>query len=257
MPYTWDQKIARAQKLSQNQPTARELLELYIKIANFQKNISHDLTGTEHPDIRFLVYFLPQLHTLVQSLGSVPLQDALSDLGDDQERWSELLLKHWEQDGQTPEPAQAFLAYVLLQPYAQHVTSRMNVAAAPGTAQCPACGNPPNLSLLREFNNGAKRSLQCSLCSTEWEFHRVRCPYCGEEHKDRLPVFTAEEIQQVRIEGCDTCKSYIKCIDLSKDGYAVPPADDLATVALDLWAQEQGYKRPCPNMFLMETTELP
>ena len=76
-------------------------------------------------------------------------------------------------------------------------------------------------------------------------------PNCGEQDKDKLPVFTAEQFQQGRIEACDNCKTYIKCIDLSKDGHAVPQVDDLATLALDLWAQEQGYTPQHHNMFLL------
>jgi FdhE protein len=251
---SWDQRIARAQKLSKANPSAREILELYLKVASFQKSISRSLNGAEHADVHSLLQFLPQLRTLINNLGSPQLQEKAAKLGDDQERWSELLLQHWEQDPavQIEDPAQAFCAYVLLQPYAQHVTSRMNISSVNTATQCPACGNPPQLSLLRDFNNGAKRSLVCSLCSTEWEFRRVLCPDCGEQHKDKLPVFTAEEFEQARIEACDTCKSYVKCIDLSKDGNAVPTVDDLATLAIDLWAQEQGYTRHCPNMFMLE-----
>src|SRR5579871_3327968 len=185
--FTWDQKIARAQTLSKNNPSARELFDLYTRVANFQKTVSQDLKGVEHADIRLLLKFLPQLKSLVRDLGSEHLQSTMAELGEKQERWSELLLKHWEQQAPAEDPAEAFLAYVLLQPYAQHVTSRMNVACENTATQCPGCGNPPQLSLLREFNNGAKRSLLCSLCSTEWEFRRVLCPYCGEQHKDKLP----------------------------------------------------------------------
>lgn len=255
MPSTWDQRIARAQKLSKNESPARDVLALYIKVANFQKRISQNLDGVDHPDIRSLLKFLPELKTLVKSLGSVPLQAAMADLEDDPERWTELLLTHWEQTAESRSPAHVFLTYLLLQPYAQHVTGRMNISCVNTSPQCPACGNPPQLSLLRDFNNGAKRSLLCSLCSTEWEFRRVLCPYCGEQHKDKLPVFTAEEFEQARIEACETCKCYVKCIDLSKDGNAMPQVDDLATLAFDLWAHEQGYVRQQPNLFLMEAPE--
>jgi len=249
---SWDKKIERANKLSRKDSPARELLGAYIKVAEFQKTISRGFNGIEHPDVRSLLRFLPELKKLVKDLSAAPLQAATAELGDDAERWSDLLLKHWEQDSDIQSPAQAFLAYVLLQPYAQHVTEKMNLSGTSTSArQCPACNNAPQLSILREFNNGARRSLLCSLCSTEWDFLRVLCPNCGEQHNEKLPVFTAEEFQQVRIEGCDTCKSYIKCIDLSKDGFAVPPVDDLATLSLDLWAQEQGYARPQPNMFLL------
>lgn len=255
--FSWDQKIARAQKLAKRESPAQELLSLYIKVANFQKQISDSLGSTEHPDIRCLLQFLPQLRALAGGLGSAELQTAAGELGEDSERWSELLLRYWEQDHQAQDPAQTFLAYVLLQPYAHHVTSRMNLSSPNTTALCPACGNPPQLSLLREFNTGAKRSLVCALCAGEWEFRRVLCPNCGEQHKDKLPVFTAEEFDQARVEACDSCKTYIKCIDLSKDGYAIPPVDDLATVALDLWAAEHGYVRRHPNMFLITLPESP
>lgn len=255
--FTWDQRISRAQLLSRNNPATRELLDLYIKVAGLQKTIGQSLNGAEHPDIRSLLKFLPQLRSLIKDLGSPYLQEAAAELGDQQETWSELLLKHWERQAQTIDPAQAFLSYVLLQPYAEHVTSHLNVSCENTATQCPACGNPPQVSLLREFNNGTKRFLVCSLCCAEWEFRRVLCPYCGEQHKDKLPVFTAEQFEQGRIEACDTCKSYIKCIDLSKNGNAIPPVDDLATSAFDLWAQEQGFTRRCPNMFLMEAPQTP
>jgi len=248
---SWDQKISRAQTLSKNDSPVREVLSVFIKVANFQKNISQRLNGNGHPDIRSLLRFLPELKTLVKDLGSAPLQAAMAALADNEERWSNLLLQYWEQDSEISSPADAFLAYLLLQPYAQHVTGRMKVSSDAASSQCPACGNPPQLSVLREFNNGARRSLICSLCSTEWEFRRVLCPYCGEKNKDKLPLFSAEEFVQARVEACDSCKSYIKCIDLTKDGHAIPQVDDLATLALDLWAQEQGYTRPQPNMFLL------
>jgi len=248
---SWDQKISRAQALSKNESPVREVLGVFIKVANFQKNINQQLNGNEHPDVGSLLPFLPELKTLVKDLGSVPLQAAMASLSDDSERWSTLLLQYWEQDSEISSPADAFLAYLLLQPYAQHVTGRMKVSSDSASSQCPACGNPPQLSTLREFNNAARRSLICSLCSTEWEFRRVLCPYCGEKNKDKLPIFSAEDFVQARVEACDTCKSYIKCIDLTKDGRAIPQVDDLATLALDLWAQEQGYTRPQPNMFLL------
>jgi|SRR5579864_7959853 len=251
MAASWDQRIARARKLSAKDSPAREVLSLYVKVTDFQKSVSCGLEGTEHPDIRSLLRFLPELKELVKDLETEPLQAAIEALGNDAERWTDLLLKHWEQDLEASSPAEACLASLLLQPYAQHVTARMNISSANDSTQCPACGNPPQLSLWREFNNGAKRSLLCSLCSTEWEFLRVLCPYCRERDKDKLPLFTADEFQQARIEACDSCQSYVKCIDLSRDGYAVPQVDDLATLAFDLWAHDQGYMRRYPNMFLL------
>jgi FdhE protein len=59
----------------------------------------------------------------------------------------------------------------------------------------------------------------------------------------------AEQFTHVRIDACDPCHRYIKTIDLSKDGLAVPCVDDIASVSLDLWARERGYTRIRQNVF--------
>lgn len=249
-PFTWDQRIARARSLAVDSPT-RELLEFYVQIAQLQKKIGDCLKDIEHCEIERVLPFAAPLSSLLHALGSPELGHALSELREDRERWAELLLEYWQRQPGSASPARALIAYSLLQPYAQHVTSRMNIAAADTSADCPVCGNAPLVSLLRQYGDGGKRSLCCFLCSTEWEFKRTICVNCGEQNKDKLPVFTAEQIEQARVEACDSCRTYIKAIDLTKDGNAVPEVDDLATLALDFWAQEQHYSRVQPNVFLL------
>jgi formate dehydrogenase maturation protein FdhE len=43
----------------------------------------------------------------------------------------------------------------------------------------------------------------------------------------------------VRVSACQECRAYVKEVDLSKDGLAVP----LATIPLDLVAVEEGYRK--------------
>ena len=57
-----------------------------------------------------------------------------------------------------------------------------------------------------------------------------------------------EEIPHVRVEACDTCHSYIKTIDMTKDGRAVPVVDELAAIPLSLWAVEKGYEKVRGNL---------
>ena len=99
------------------------------------------------------------------------------------------------------------------------------------------------MGVLREEGDGGKRSLICSLCATEWEFRRILCPACGEEAVDKLPVYTASEIDYVRVEACESCHTYIKSVDLTKNGLAVPVVDELASVPLNLWAEDHGYRK--------------
>jgi FdhE protein len=99
------------------------------------------------------------------------------------------------------------------------------------------------LATLREAGHGSRRSLLCGLCLTEWAAPRIGCVACGETAFASLPVFRAGELAVARVDACDTCRVYVKSIDLTRDGHAVPIVDDLATVALDLWARDQGYRR--------------
>jgi len=64
----------------------------------------------------------------------------------------------------------------------------------------------------------------------------------------KLPVYSANEIANVRVEACDTCHRYLKTVELTKDGHAVPVVDEIATIALNLWASEHGYAKIQTNL---------
>jgi FdhE protein len=81
------------------------------------------------------------------------------------------------------------------------------------------------------------------LCAHEWNFRRIYCPACGEEREPQMAFYSAPEIAHVRVDVCDTCHTYLKSIDLTKTGLAVPVVDELATIPLDLWARQHGYDK--------------
>ena len=70
-----------------------------------------------------------------------------------------------------------------------------------------------------------------------------------------LPVFGKAALKlsprvghlHVRVDACDTCRAYIKTIDLTRNGLAVPEVDDLAAIPLTLWADEKGYNKVTCN----------
>lgn len=121
-------------------------------------------------------------------------------------------------------------------------------AHAPG--RCPFCGGAPIVSARRTEpeTHGAQRLLTCAFCLGDWPFNRILCPSCGETDPGRLPSFQDERHPLVRIEACDTCRRYVKSIDLTLDARPVPEVDDLLSVALDLWAAENGYTRIEPGL---------
>ena len=104
------------------------------------------------------------------------------------------------------------------------------------------------VGVLRIEGDGGKRFLLCAFCGTEWEFRRIYCAYCGESREESLPVFVAEKFPHIRVEACDTCRHFIRTVDLTKDGNAVPVVDDLAAIPLALWAEESGYQRIHGNL---------
>jgi hypothetical protein len=121
-------------------------------------------------------------------------------------------------------------------------------AGAAGGPRCPVCEGSPSVGVLREAGHGARRALVCGLCLTEWDYLRLVCAGCGEQRFESLPVFTADQFPHVRIEACDTCRRYLKTIDATRDGRAIPVVDDIATVTLDLWARDRGYTRVHANL---------
>jgi FdhE protein len=54
----------------------------------------------------------------------------------------------------------------------------------------------------------------------------------------------------VRIDGCDTCGGYVKTFDLREDASreVVPLVDDVASLALDVWATSRGLSRPVRSL---------
>lgn len=141
------------------------------------------------------------------------------------------------------DDADAFINAALIQPFAEQLAADWPREQVASSSACPVCEGAPTVGLFRPDGQSARRALICAFCLTEHEFMRVLCPSCGEDRFDALPVFTADQFGHVRIDACDSCHTYIKTIDLTKDGYAVPVVDDIATVALDVWAREHGYER--------------
>jgi len=101
------------------------------------------------------------------------------------------------------------------------------------------------------MGDGGQRFLVCSFCLGEWEFRRIFCSGCGEENELKLPVYTAEEFNHVRVECCDSCRCYIKTVDLTRNGLADPMVDEIASIPLDLWAQGHGYTKLQTNLMML------
>lgn len=225
---TWQRRIERAQELARQSPVLPELLDFYQQIAGFQFTVAE---GSAPANLEALL-------TLIRRTAPDPMVQATHP----GITWDDLL--------RSADPMHAFFARVLLQAGAT-ARARRSPALSSLHPRCPFCAEKPVAAVLRPEGDASKRFLLCGLCFTEWEYRRLVCPNCGEEDKDKLPVYIAEEFPHIRVESCDTCRVYLKSIDLTKDARAVPEVDELASVVLDLWAAEHGYSKLQPNLFGM------
>jgi FdhE protein len=247
MKSIWDRRIARAEELAKTCAAAAELLTLYARLAAFQKEIFEALTAHPETDPLCIVRYFPRLLALVKHNGPKAVGDyARESLSVDAEV-GRLLIAHWNHEPVGDDCAR-FVARALLQPFAEALAGRGDITGDSSSGVCPFCGARPLAAVLRGEGDGGKRYLVCSLCGIEWELRRILCPNCAEENKDKLPVYVAPEFVYVRVEACDTCQTYLKCIDMTTNGLAVAPADELASVTLNVWAEEHGYSKIEPNL---------
>lgn len=257
----WQQRIQRAEFLAARHAFAAEILAFYIKIAGFQEGLHQRLERVAQN--RASASGPPELPELLSSFGpylsfvgkqgpdsAAAVANDLKNHGED--FWQELLNNCWSAADRREAEPQDFVTLAFLQPYAEFVRSRVLLQLDGYTRSlCPFCSRKPGLGILRQQGDGGQRSLMCAFCLTEWNFRRIICPGCGEEDHKKLPVYTAEEFGYIRVECCDSCKTYVKTVDLSKNGLAEPLVDEIASAPLDLWAQEHGYTKLQLNLLGM------
>ena len=163
-------------------------------------------------------------------------------------RWREILESSLDSVRPDLSAMDGFLARACLQPIAENIQLHMPVEPNYSNHLCPVCGGVPQLAVLRPEGEGASRWLLCSFCLREWLFRRIVCPWCGEEDKEKLPRYSAEECAHVLVEACDTCKRYLKAVDMTIDGHAEPLVDEAALAVLDMWVNDRGYTKISQNL---------
>ncbi len=258
----WQQRIRRAEHLAAQHSFAAEILAFYAHVARFQESIYQRFEsktpagtspgpGSAGPSPLLRGSF-PAFLDVVEKTAPATLAQLARDLRHSNSRLhADLLDRCWTNIESPANPAE-FLVQAFLQPYAEFIRSRVPLHLESYSAPlCPFCNRKPALGILRQQGDAGRRNLLCGFCLTEWEFRRVVCPGCGQEDHAQLPVYTAESFPYIRVECCDACQTYIKSIDLTKNGLAVPPVDELASIPLNLWAQEHRYAKLQLNLLGM------
>jgi formate dehydrogenase accessory protein FdhE len=266
----YDARIRRADYLASKHAFAAEVLRFYAQLAGFQKKLYAEikqdfgralLAGRTSPfrpgfSAADAIETLPTLTNflrLIEQAAPPALAAAACEISKlDPTSHRSLLHAYWELGGVNDQfigPFAQFIPRAFVQPLAELLAAYTTAPPAVSTPHaCPLCGGQPMLGVLRAEGDGGKRRMMCSFCLQEWDFRRIYCPSCGEQDEKKLPVYVAEQFPHIRVEICETCKTYLRTIDLTTDGNAVPLVDDLTAIPLSLWAQEHGYTRLQPNL---------
>ena len=248
----WDKQIERADLLAEQSSGSKDLLRFYAQLLRAQKEIYDFLrsrknwlpTGDLEQDVVIVRSSMSRLLESVAQHGPEALAEEAKAVTAEPEVMAHDLLNYWRSPSDTQ-----FFAKSVLQPYARWLaetsTTPVGRELAGGERTCPFCGGKPQLSFLqsREGAESGTRELLCATCLSSWEFRRVVCANCGEERPAKVGYFHSPEFDHIRIEACDSCKHYLKGIDLTRFGLAVPLVDELYAAPLDLWAREHGYTK--------------
>lgn len=249
---SWERRIDRAAYLAERDEAARPLLLMYGRLLGLQRDCYETLrrrpdrlTGSLERDLPAVQACALPLLTAVASIGPPRLaEEATTLLEGDPQAVESILRAGWRMSSGQP-----FFAKAILQPYAEYLATIDVRPADRGLPEarrtCPFCGGGPQLSILQSPGDadGGGRQLLCATCFTAWPFRRVLCAHCGEEDERRLGYFHSPAYDHLRVDACDTCRQYLKSVDLTRLGNAVPLVDELAGAPLDLWAVEHGYRK--------------
>jgi formate dehydrogenase maturation protein FdhE len=248
----WHRRIQRAEQLASERGPAASLLEFYALLLR-QQAIVYDAFETVRPrgtvdqDVELMVdNGLPLVRAVAEHGPDLLVAEARALLETDRVGCGGVLLEYWR----TRSDRDLF-PKAIVQAYAQWSIDAGIAPIADATQRadnrCPRCSGAPQLSILDSTSattgDGSARRLQCATCLTMWPFARVRCPSCGEEDERRLGYFHSPALEHVRVDACETCKRYLKTIDLGRLGIADPLVDEVAGAPLDVWAREHGYEK--------------
>jgi FdhE protein len=276
----WTLRRDRTAQLRDRHAFAREILDFYGALLGVQEQ-AFDAAGTARPRVSDLVAYvaamvMPSIGDVTIAAGPVKLREAVASRLDGTDPRE--LVAAWI-GGEEQGMVDRYLARAAVTPVLEALGSEAagSCIGVHDKRHCPACGGPPQLSyfaIASEDLAAGGRFLLCARCQTSWGYARMTCPSCGEDSSARLPIFSEEGttsgergnvvkglqgklgdngateavFPHVRIQACESCRSYLLNIDLASDPAAVPEVDELSALPLDLYARERGFSKITPNL---------
>jgi FdhE protein len=253
----FERRAARAEALAAT-PAAEEPLRFAAGLYRVQGRLAEavqrlhrarPLSGRLEEDAERLVEETGALFAFAANHGPAALAEDARARRDDERPVARSRLLAWWTGGLSS--AEDYLSRAVLRPYGETLAElRITPDRTHRPGHCPFCGGAPWVAVRRPESNadGARRLLGCALCGGEWPLARIRCPCCEEEQPEKLPSFQSDAHPAVRLEACESCRRYVKSLDLTMDARAIPEVDDLVSLSMDLWAAREGFTRIEPGL---------
>ncbi|ADO45325.1 formate dehydrogenase accessory protein [Hydrogenobacter thermophilus TK-6] len=225
--------------LKKRHPEVSHVLDFLHSTMSFQKEVYERLKDCDWKGHIKKIY---QLLDICRDYGSPLIQEKVQEL---RKLDKEALIRKVDsflKDKDAPDE-ERFIFLTFLNPFFSKGSEEMDIKKDQWLKnRCPVCGFKPCVSYIADGEDveGA-RYLVCVLCNTEWLYNRTQCVRCGNNEDNTLEYYYDQGESYAILQVCKKCDTYMKVIDMRKDGLAVPHLDDIATLSLDLWAKERGF----------------
>jgi FdhE protein len=274
----WTDRRERASALAERWSFAAEVLSFYRALLDVQER-AFDAALTDQPKREQIAAYAAErvLPAVIEaSVASGPPAMTESVLSAFHEAELEPMLEAWLR-GESLIAVERYLARASAGPVLEAVAPSFEPVDSREDGVCPQCGGLPQLSYFAPSDEDlvtAHRHLLCSRCAWTWKFPRLMCPSCGETETKALTIYgeigtTQAELSEniiksrgnpaasklppaqfphMRVDGCKSCSTFTLCLDLERDGRAVPVVDEIAAIPLSLYAVERGLNKIVPNL---------
>lgn len=137
------------------------------------------------------------------------------------------------------------ILYLLARPYFQNLRRNFPLDGKQWEdGRCPLCSAGAALSSIVE---GPQRNFHCTYCGTAGQFRFIGCPNCGTTDPAVLGTLKSDDEPGFRIATCESCHTYVKVVESSVLKDMSMDLADMASLPLDIVAQQKGFARMAPN----------
>lgn len=230
-------------KLKKDEPHLKEVFDLYDKVREFDASV---MLGEE--------YSLDGSNTYAGSDAEAVVGAFLRvfDLSPEEAEQIKGAIENGELDfmalrdlGGAKDDKLFSIKYVLGRPFFRSLNKTPDVEDVFWEdGRCPVCAARPSVSVLQKEY---PRKYFCSFCGTVGKYKRIGCPSCGAEDAAAVDIIFLEEREDVRLDLCNSCRSYVKTFDAHLLAEHSLEELDLMSLPYDIVAQKKGFRRPSPN----------